>query len=231
MESEMSDVQASINSYERAIKNLISDDNHSNIQITELSSKPVSPNTIDINDLTSMAFELRADMKIMKLTTAQNKKIIDYEKSQRVPDLSISAVYDRRGGVWSNFYGLGVGLDLPVFNRNQGAVKAATLLFKQSEKEYEQLRINVCNEIYESYANYCKRYDLYEKSLKSLFSDELDNMLDGYTRRLASRDISMVEYMDFLNSYRNTKQIILNAYKDAVIQYEELRYTLATNEL
>ena len=79
MESEMSDVQASINSYERAIKYLISDDNHSNIQITELSSKPVSPNPIDITDLTSMPFAFRADMKIMNLPTAPTKKIIDYE--------------------------------------------------------------------------------------------------------------------------------------------------------
>ena len=62
-------------------------------------------------------------------------------------------------------------------------------------------------------------------------SDELDRMLEGDKRRIASRDITMVEYIDYLNSYRNTKKIILAAYKDAVIKYEELKYTLATNEL
>ena len=32
-------------------------------------------------------------------------------------DLGIK--YDRAGGVWDNFFGVGIGVQLPVFNRNK----------------------------------------------------------------------------------------------------------------
>ena len=53
-------------------------------------------------------------------------------------------------------------------------------------------------------------------------------MLNNYTKNLLARNISMVEYMDFMDTYHNTKLMLLNTRKDVVSQLEELKYTVGT---
>ena len=180
--------------------------------------------------LTETGVENRTYVTLSKLETKYFQKSIKYEKSLRMPDLNLSASYDRRGGVWRDYIGVGIGIDIPVFNRNQGAVKIAQISKKQSEYNRTQQEVMAKNDIAEAYGNYVRIYNMYDRNINNPVLSELDMMLNSYSKNLVSRNISMVEFMDFMDTYRNTKQMILTPRKNMTIQFEELKYTVGTEK-
>ncbi len=44
-----------------------------------------------------------------------------------------------------------------------------------------------------------------------------------------NRNISMLEYIDFMDAYKTNKQTMLNAGKKVNMQFEELQYTVGTD--
>jgi len=143
-----------------------------------------------------------------------------------VPDITLSANYDRYAALWKDYIGFGLSFDLPVFNRNQGNIKAATLGMEQSKYLEQQVQNEVFNEIHEAYNNYEQSLNFYRKiSSNELFS-ELDSMLDVYTKNLLNRNISMLEFIDFMESYQKSKQIFLETQKLVKNNFEELQYCI-----
>jgi cobalt-zinc-cadmium efflux system outer membrane protein len=143
-----------------------------------------------------------------------------------MPDVNLGVNYDRYGGVWDNFFSLSVGFELPVFNRNKGAIKTAQIQLKQSELFVEQGQNILRNEVIESFKNYSNTYDFLERNLKNPALSELDQMLNIYTNNLIIRNISMLEYMDFMDSYRSTKEMFLKSQKELRLQFEQLQFSV-----
>jgi len=115
---------------------------------------------------------------------------------------------------------------LPVFNRNQGNIKAATFGLEQSGYYEQQIQNEVFNEIIEAYGNYEQSLKFYHKIADNELLSELDQMLDVYTKNLLNRNISMLEFIDFMDSYQKSKQIFLEAQKSVDNNFEELQYTV-----
>ena len=143
-----------------------------------------------------------------------------------MPDLSLGVNYDRYGGVWDNFWGVSVGFQLPVLNRNKGAIKTAQIQLSQNEALVEQSQKALQNEVIESYKNYSNTYALLDRNLKNPALNELDDMLEVYAKNLIAKNISMVEYMDFMDSYRSTKEMLLNSQKELRLSFEQLRFVV-----
>ena len=49
-------------------------------------------------------------------------------------------------------------------------------------------------------------------------------MIKIYADNLLKKNISVLEYMDFMNSYRSGKQLILNSEKELNRSFEQLQY-------
>ena len=182
-----------------------------------------------LQDLYSLATENRPDLKRQKLQTDWFDKTLKLEKAQRVPNIGLSASYDRYAGIWKDYFGFGVSFDLPVFNRNQGSMKAVRLGLEQSKYLEQKFQNEVFNEISEAYSNHEQSLNFYRKVSSNELLSELDNMLDVYTRNLLNRNISMLEFIDFMESYQKSKQIFLEAQKSANNNFEELQYAIGTD--
>ncbi|SHF86409.1 TolC family protein [Dysgonomonas macrotermitis] len=229
LENEINETQSELNDQSKTLKILLNIPPLVNIQIIDSLEAVKTPETILLSDLLEKAEEQRPDMKGMRLQTKLHQKSLDYEKSLRVPDLTISAAYDRYGGVWKDFIGVGISIDLPFFNRNQGNIKAARLNIEQSQYLVEQHQNTIRHEIAAAYNNYSYAYDFYKRINKDSLLPELDSMLEAYTKNLLNRNISMLEYIDFMDAYRTNKQTMLNAQKKVDIQFEELQYITGTD--
>lgn len=227
-ESGILENQALLNEYQKTLKALINADPLVIIIFEKGSSEPVRPDRISIQTLLEQSIDLRPDVRRQLLTTQYYEKSLAYERSLRVPDLTIQANYDRAGGVWNDFVGFGISIDLPFFNHNQGNIKAAKFLMEQSHYLAEQTKKNVQNEVVEAYDNYRQAYEFYKKNHDDDFLQELDPMLDVYTKNLLNRNVSMLEYVDFMETYTSNKQIILTSEKNVNIQFEELQYLAGT---
>ncbi|MFT3737131.1 MAG: TolC family protein [Breznakibacter sp.] len=224
VENDINELETAINASQKYIKNLLNTDLQVSIIIPEKSREYPNPASLSIGKLTGDAVAFRTDLVLQHLQTDYYGEMAIYEKSLRVPDLDFSTSYDRRGGVWRDFVGFGIGFDLPLFNRNQGTIQTALLAQQQSKLLADQQENFIRNDVAEAYHNYALAYGFYLKNNQDALLSDMDQIYSSYTKNLLAQNISMVEYMDFMDTYRETKQKMLTCEKDVAQLFEELQY-------
>ena len=228
IENESNDLQMEFNEQQKNMKSLLSVEPIVIIEIEEVSISHINPESISLASLLEQASENRPDVKAQRLQVKYHERSLAYEKAQRIPDLTVSANYDRFGGVWKDFVGFGVSFDLPFLNRNQGGIKSAKLNREQSQYLAEQQQNVAQHEVVEAYSNYTMAYKFYNKIKDNELLSEIDKMLGVYTKNLLNRNVSMLEYMDFMDTYKSNKETILSSQKKLDTLFEELQYSVGT---
>lgn len=228
IENEYNEITVDLNEQSKILKSLLSVDPLVKIEIVDDEQNALNPGSIILSQLLEQTTDNRSDVKLSKLQTQYFEKSLAYEKSQRVPDITLDATYDRYGGVWKDFVGFSVSVDLPFFNRNQGGIKAAKLNREQSLYQEKQQINQAQYEVVEAYNNYSQVYNFYKKISENDLLSELDNMLEVYSKNLLNRNINMLEYIDFMEAYKNNKQTVLMVRKKMHEQFEELQYVTGT---
>ena len=226
LEMEANEVQTALNSQHRELKVLLNITLGTEISILPSGSTTKNPDEILLADLFEMAKKSRPEFLLSELEVKYYEKLWVYEKAQRSPDIAISLNYDRYGGVWKNFFGVGISLDIPMFDRNQGNIKIAKLSIEQSNYNAEHQKNIIQQEIVEFYNNYKMNYRFYKKHADNDFSEDLEQMFEVYARNLLNKNISMFEYIDFMDAYRTTKQAMLGAKKNLDISFAELQFSV-----
>lgn len=183
-----------------------------------------------VAEITEQARLSRPDLQIAALGETHARRLIDYEKAKRVPDLALKGTYDRNGNTMLNFFGFGIVMDLPLFDRNQGNIRQAQIHADQSRKLAEYKSSEVENEIALAYSNLLNALQLASKT-DSAYEAALDDMLLAHTRNFTNRNMSMLEFLDFMDAYLENKQIILEARKAVNDHAEELNYCIGRDLL
>lgn len=230
IENEMNESSITINEFQKTLKALVNADPLVIIEF-DMDSNPAHlpvPSDLSLSDLLNKSLDYRPDIQSRQLAIQYYEKSFAYEKALRIPDLTINANYDRFGGVWRDFLGVGVSIGLPLLNRNRGNIKAARLLTDQSRYLEEQQVKLAQNEIVEAYHNYDQAYRYFIKINDDDFLAELDKMLDIYVKNLQNRNISMLEFTDFMDTFRTSKRIVLESEKNVKTCFEDLQYVTAT---
>jgi len=177
------------------------------------------------DEMVAIALENRPDLKITKTDMDIQSKALALEQAKSVPDLNFKIAYDRGGGFVNNFVGVGVGLDLPVFNRNQGNIMGAKIELQKADLYRAEKENTIKNEVVKALDNFQISRDFY-RSIKPEYQPELQKMLESYTRNFKQRNISMLEYLDFMDAYINNIKTILEAKKSLNQNIEELNYVV-----
>lgn len=145
------------------------------------------------------------------------------EKAQRTPDVTFQMNYDRGGGIMRDFVGVGVRFDVPVFNTNKGAIKASALNIRQQQVVQNHLMLNLETTV-EGLQN---QLQTIHRALSNEASKKLENQLDmieNYRKHLNTKQITLLEFIDFTQAYREAQ----NAYLELKEKYhhtqEELQY-------
>jgi len=225
--SEVNELQRDMNEKQRTLKTLlnISTPKHIVVTATEIPVKP--PQELSFGNLLALAETSRPDLKEAMFQKHFSEKSLRYEKAQRMPDLTVKAVYDRAGGVVGNYVGFGINMDLPFFDRNQGNIKAAQISIRQSQTLVEQKQLEIRNEVVQALQNYTLAYNFNRQIIGEFISD-LDEMLENYMQHFINRNIGIVEFLDFFEAYKGNKNTILEAQKNLKISFEELQYSVGT---
>ncbi len=177
------------------------------------------------NEWKLMALDSRSDYKLIHNELKKSKAQLEIEKAERVPDLQVSLNYDRGGNIMRDFVGVGLAMDLPLFNRNQGNIKVAQLELEKNKVEIEQFRIDIEREI----GFLAARLSNLESSLKATdqqFDGKLDIALERYVRNFQQQRLTIVEFIDFINNYMENKEAILERRANYLQYGEELAYLI-----
>jgi len=169
----------------------------------------------------------RPDLLLAQLSVVQAQKTYSYERAGAVPDLSLKAKYDRGGNFMYHFVGVGLGLDLPIFHRNQGNIRAARIGLEQARLREQDRTNQVEAEVREACRNLIAGIAFY-KQIDPGYEAELDKMLASYTRNFRNRHVGILEFLDFMQAYMDNKKIILTAKKSLNQAIEELKYAVGT---
>lgn len=176
-------------------------------------------------DLVDQGKQNRPDYHLANLDIDYNNKLYTYEKAQKVPDLVLKGMYDRNGSTMLNFVGFGVAMDLPFFNKNQGNIKAAKIGVEQSKIRLKSATHGLETEIVLAYQNLANALN-FQNQIEASYETGLDDLLKSYTKNFTNRNISLLEYLDFLEAYLENKKIIMEAAKDISEKKEELSFAV-----
>jgi cobalt-zinc-cadmium efflux system outer membrane protein len=225
--AEINELQREMNEQQRELKILLNIPTLALIVLTPTDTGTISPEELSHGSLFDLAEASRPDLKEAMLQREFFERSLRYERAQRIPDLAISAMFDRAGGVKDDYVGFGVSMDLPVFDRNQGNIRAAQVSIRQSQALIEHKRLEVRSEVSHAMQNYTLAYN-FNRQIADDFLSEIDGMLESYIRNFTNRNIGIVEFLDFFEAYKESRRTILEAQKDVKISFEELQYAVGT---
>ncbi len=184
-----------------------------------------TPQELVLEDLISTAKANRPDFKHEQLNIDYSNKLLDFEKAQRVPNLTVRGGYDRASNMFNNFVGFGVSVDLPFFNKNQGNIQAAKVGIEQSKLQLQLKEHTIESEAVAAYQQYRHAFNFYS-NIDQAYNETLDNLLNAHQQLLINKKISLLEYIDFYQSYIENKNIQFEAIKQLLDKKEELNYTI-----
>lgn len=171
------------------------------------------------------AKENRPDILILKNTEKYAAKNLDIQNAMKTPDVAVSVGYDRGGNIMKDFIGLGVSFDLPVFDRNKGNIQAAKLELEKSQLETHKNLLKSEIEVMSVFRNYIRTQEV-SAEMDHHYESTLDSLLVSHEKNFRLRNISMLEYLDFLDTYIRNKMIILDTKKELNHYYENLQYVV-----
>ncbi|WP_267740771.1 TolC family protein [Myroides injenensis] len=199
-----------------------------NVQIVIADELQIPTNEVSeilLQDWIVEAYENRPDLHLVKNLEKQSLKKLAIEKAERTPDLTFAIDYDRGGNIMRDFIGLGVSFDLPIFNRNKGNIKEAKLDIEIAKLDIQNKENEIANEIIEAYRNYHDAIQLYS-NIDIDYEEQLDKLILSYFKNFEKRNVSLIEYLDFVEAYLDNKNLILETKKDIIDHFETLQYAI-----
>lgn len=154
----------------------------------------------------------RADLKMTQTGIDYAQKALSVQKANAVPDVQFSLTYDLQGSYPNNYTGLGMHIPLPLFNRNQGEIKKAKIAIDAGKNQLSQQESALQNEVFNSYKSALRTESLY-KGFDKNFSSDFDKLIGEVIKNFRSRNLSLLEFMDFYDSY-----------KESTLQMNDLKY-------
>ncbi len=174
---------------------------------------------------TEKAKENRPDIMISKNREKHAEKNLEIQNAMKTPDVAVSIGYDRGGNIMKDFIGLGVSFDLPIFDRNKGNIQDARLEIQKKKNETRKNILKSENEISSVFRNYIRTQQI-SREIDDHYELTLDGLLVSHEKNFRLRNISMLEYMDFLDTYIGNKMVILDTKKELNEYYENLQYVV-----
>lgn len=151
------------------------------------------------------------------------EKQLILEKAQRTPDLAFQVNYDRGGNIMRDFIGVGVSIDLPIFNTNKGNIKASEILLNQQQITKNALHSELDISI-DRLQNQISQLDKALIQWKKLNNQEQLTMIDNYKKHLQNKQITLLEFIDFTQAYRESQQAYFDLLENYQNTFEELNY-------
>lgn len=201
---------------------------------TELPVVPIVDSTdirrynLDETNLAALrdkALQSRTDLRIVESLTKQAELNYTLQKSLAVPNIQLGAVYDQSSNYVNNYFGLSASMDLPFFNRNQGNIKGAKSSISYYKAQQGAKENSVKNEVGAALQKVMAAEDAY-KSVENHFAGQFQLLSKGIFDNFQKRNISLLEFIDFIETYNDSVKQYNRLQSERVKVYEELNFVV-----
>lgn len=181
----------------------------------------------DEAELKRKAVENNADY-LYNLKLIDNSKLYSqWQKSLNVPDLNVGAQWDQNSGTFRNEVNLMVGIPLPLWKSNQGNIEKANYAIKQNQKNAEYQKLNLETKVQSAYKTWKGQYDQLAE-IKTTDLNNLELVYNGMLKNFRNGNVSLIEFTDFMESYRQTALQIYDMKNEIIQSAEQLNQLVQT---
>ncbi len=183
--------------------------------------------TLNAAQLAEQAKASRGDYLATRYTLDQNNHSLALQKAMAVPDITIGSTYDQNSSYARNYWGLEISLPLPLWNRNQGNIKSARLAVQSQDAVVKNTELQVQNDVYTAVQQYNISKELLGTT-QTDFYNKYDQLYNSMLRSFQQKQIGLQEFIDFFDSYRDTKLKILQQQVNLQKAIADVNYSVGT---
>jgi len=173
---------------------------------------PVAPDTepavmpsLGIMALIDSARHNNTDYRQQTYQLQYSSQSLRLQKALAVPDVTLGPEYDQNSNYTPNYYGLGISLPLPVWNRNQGNIKAGKYQVRQDEALLKMADQKLQNDVLAAYQKLQLAVQLASADNEQFYKDYYvlqKNIAESYN----NRQINLVEFLEYYKDYQEVRE-------------------------
>jgi outer membrane protein, heavy metal efflux system len=186
-------------------------------------SDSLKTSNIPMTALIDSALNNRYDLLVYHNLVKYSELDIKYQKSLAFPDITPTVGWDKNGSYTPNYNYFGISFDLPLWNRNKGNIHAAEARLNQSQAQYDLYSLTVNHQLFEAYSKALEIERLYS-DFQDKFGAEYAKLFEGVTDTYKKREMGLLEFIDFFESYKDTKSQLLKLANGRMDALEEVNY-------
>jgi cobalt-zinc-cadmium efflux system outer membrane protein len=230
LQTDQSDLQIQIAEAEKDVHTLLHIGNDTLIVpvMNSVGNLSAPIQSLSLLQLIDSSFVNRPDLQLAKTNLLSQQHNLFYQKALAVPDITAGLEFDQRSNYAPNYYGLALSIPIPVLNKNKGNIRAARISIGQAQNGILQVQEQVSAEVSAAWQKLLVSVHL-QDIITQDFADKYEELFQNITRSFKLRQVSLVEFIDFFDSYRDarTKQLEQQAHlRDAIA---ELNFTTGSN--
>jgi cobalt-zinc-cadmium efflux system outer membrane protein len=187
----------------------------------------LDPLKYSLTTLIDSAYKNRTDLQIARMNNTFNKLNYSYQKALAVPDLTASASYDKQGSYALYYNSIGVSMDLPFFNRNQGNIKSAKAQIANTDALEKSTVATVEESVNHALQKALAENKLFQ-SIDPNFSSDFERLMHEVLSNYEKRNISLLDFLDFYDSYKQNVLQINSIKYNRVQAFEDLNFYTGT---
>lgn len=195
--------------------------------ITESITIPSMP-SVSALQLVDLAKQNNTTYQLQQLQLKYQQQNLSYQKALAVPDVTLGPNFDKNSNYTPNYVGLGISLPLPLLNRNQGNIKSARWQVKAEEANTQNAEVELSNNVMSAY-NKLKYTLQLTSSMQQDFYDDYNKLYGNIVESFKNRQISMVEFIDYFDAYKDTRQKQLQQQLNLQLAKDELNMQVGTD--
>ncbi|WP_433830944.1 TolC family protein [Flavobacterium anhuiense] len=179
----------------------------------------------DLKNFEEQAIANRPDYLAKQKEIDANELNVKLQKSLSIPDITVGANYDQRSGAFNNEANLNVAIPLPLWNKNKGNIKYAQTILEQSKVEKQNFELQLQTEITSAWTKWDESRQNYSV-IKPTVNSDFEAVYNGMLTNFQKRNVSLLEFTDFMESYNQAIIQLNELKKKVVIAGEELNSTI-----
>lgn len=190
---------------------------------------PIIALEFDLRTLTEQATTIRPDILVKKYDLKYQERNLKLQKSIAVPDIKLAYQPRDRGSNYVRPYqGFNVEFNIPLFDRNQGDIKAAEYSVAKSNLQYEQIENQVRNEVVSAYNRY-KNSNTGLANYSPELLERLKQLNTSTNENFQKRNISLLQFIDYQRIYILTNTQLIELKQQYLNNVNELNFAVGTN--
>ncbi len=228
LQAELASLQNTIDDVESELKLLL------RVKATAciIPTLPVTQDTKKITDiayqeLVDSAYRNRNDLNVSKATLKLSEQNLALQRAMAVPDITLSAGYDRLGSYVKDYNSIGISLPIPLFNRNQGNIKQAKIGVSLSKTQLDIQQDQIESQVANAYIGAVRAEKLVQ-SIDPFFEKNFSRLIAEVTKNFEKHNLSILEFIDFYDAYKQNILQMNTLRYNHMSQLEQLNYYTGT---